>query len=85
MRRIETCRPAASQPKSLTENHTETEGSHLVRTYCRARQTLEKSFQVPVAVPARFIADHWCPHSSMRVRAAALRLIMSSPDGVADC
>lgn len=28
------------------------------RSYLRARQTLEKSFQVPEAVPAFFIEDH---------------------------
>ena len=45
---------------------------------------MEKSFQVPAAVPARFIEDHWWPHSSMRVRAAALRVIRSSGAGGAD-
>ncbi len=34
---------------------------------------LENSFQVPDAVPARFIVDHWCPHSSIRARAATFR------------
>ena len=49
--------------------------------YFCVRQDLENSFHVPDAVPALFIVDHWCPHSSMRARAATFR----DRGSVSDC